>query len=145
MAKAMDSALRLLAEREHSALELCNKLQHKGFSIQESQEALASCQDLGLQSDSRFVELYLHSRIARGYGPLKIRQELKNKGINPELIEQKLNEEENWHAHAKKVWQKKTKNRTPLTPGDLQKQHRFLLYRGFSMDVIARVVKDEEF
>lgn len=81
MTKAFDSALRLLTRREYSAMELCDKLKQKGFSPNDVQSALHECQRLGYQSDGRFVENYIRVRIHQGYGPLKIRQELKNKGI----------------------------------------------------------------
>lgn len=143
MTKALDSALRLLARREHGAMELCDKLKQKGFSITEAQEALNECQRLGLQSDSRFVEVYSRSRIRQGYGPLKIAQDLKTKGIDSDLIHSELAQErDNWVSYAMEVWQKKCKGQMDLSFSELQKQQRFLLYRGFGMDTIATVVKE---
>ncbi len=143
MTKALDSALRLLGRREHSVMELWDKLKQKNFKPDEIQAALDECQRLGLQSDSRFVESYSRSRIRQGYGPLKIIQELKSKGIDPELITDGLEEErDHWVSHALNVWDKKCKGRTDLTFDEIQKQQRFLLYRGFGMDVIALVVKE---
>lgn len=143
MTKAYDSALRLLTRREHGAVELCVKLEHKGFSKLEAKEALDECQRLGLQSDRRFVESYSRSRIRQGYGPLKIIQELKNKSIEIDLIHAVLDEErDNWLPYALDVWEKKCKGQLDLSFNELQKQQRFLLYRGFGMDVIARVMKE---
>jgi len=51
-------------------------------------------------------------------------------------------EKDNWFVYALEVWQKKIKGQTDLSFAELQKQQRFLLYRGFSTDVIARVVKE---
>ncbi len=67
MTKAFDSALRLLARREHGAKELQDKLARKGFGQSDIKEALAKCQDVDLQSDSRFVAMYTRSRIRQGY------------------------------------------------------------------------------
>lgn len=143
MTKAFDSALRLLSRREHGAMELSKKLQQKGFGSTEIKDALDACQRLGLQSDDRFVENLTRSRIRQGYGPLKIIQELKSKGIDSDLIEHELEQErENWVSYALDVWDKKCKGRTELTFSEIQKQQRFLLYRGFSMDIIALVVKE---
>ncbi|CEG57334.1 recombination regulator RecX [Legionella fallonii] len=142
MTEAFESALRLLTRREHGALELCDKLEQKGFSQKEAKNALEACQRLGLQSDSRFVENYTNSRLRQGYGPLKISQELKIKGLDKELILEKLEQEkDNWLAHAVKVWEKKSRGKKDLSFDEMQKLQTFLLYRGFTMDIIAQVVK----
>lgn len=142
MTKAFDSALRLLVRREHGALELCRKLEQKGFSQSEAKSALEACQRLELQSDSRYVENYSRSRIHQGYGPLRIIQELKNKGIDSDLIHETLSHEaEHWNDHALRVWKKKCKGQQEFTYDDLQKMQRFMLYRGFEMDIISQIVK----
>ncbi|EHL31623.1 recombination regulator RecX [Legionella drancourtii] len=143
MTKAFDSAVRLLSRREHGAIELCDKLKQKGFTAAEAKEALDNCQHLGYQNDCRFVETYCRSRIRQGYGPLKISQELSSKGIDRELIQSVLQQEDkNWLTYALEVWQKKNKGQCELSFNELQKQQRFLLYRGFGMDVIAMVTKE---
>ena len=143
MTKAFDSAIRLLSRREHGAIELSKKLERKGFDSTEIKDALDACQRLDLQNDRRFVEQFSRARIRQGYGPLKIIQELKSKGVDQELILSELSKErENWVAYALDVWEKKCKGRTDLNFTELQKQQRFLLYRGFSMDIIDAVVKE---
>jgi len=143
MTKAFESALRLLTRREHGAQELCRKLELKGFSRREVTDALEHCQRLELQSDSRFVENYCRSRIRQGYGVLKITQELKSKGIDSDLIFDELSkEQDNWLEYAREVWQKKTKGKMDLTFTETQKIQQFMLYRGFSMEVIVKVAKE---
>jgi regulatory protein len=143
MTKAFTSALRLLSRREHGALELYDKLKRKGFSSVELKEAIDKCQELDLQNDKRFVEIYCRSRIRQGYGPLKISQELSSKGIDKELIHSVLQQEkDNWFSYALDVLQKKSKGTTEMSFSELQKHQRFLLYRGFSTDVIALVIKE---
>ncbi|WP_454783142.1 recombination regulator RecX [Legionella sp. WA2022007384] len=143
MTKAFVCAVRLLSRREHSALELCDKLKQKGYSAIEAKKALEECQRLDLQSDRRFVEICCRLRIRQGYGPLKISQELSSKGVDKELIHQFLQQEEdNWLTYALDVWQKKTKGQSDLSFDELQKQQRFLLYRGFGMDTIVQVKKE---
>ncbi|HAU1190511.1 TPA: recombination regulator RecX [Legionella pneumophila] len=143
MTKAFDSALRLLSRREHSAMELCDKLKQKGFNLNDVQNALNECQRLGYQSDERYVESYIRARIHQGYGPLKIIQELKNKGVDPELIQSVLQEErDNWVDYALLAWEKKFKRQDDFSYSEMQKQQRFLLYRGFDRDVISKVFKE---
>lgn len=143
MTKAFDSALRLLSRREHGAIELCDKLEKKGFSQKEAKDALESCKRLGLQDDRRFIENYSRSRIRQGFGPLKITQELKSKGVDSDLIQDELKQErDNWLTYAMEVWQKKSKGKEDISFNEMQKLQSFLLYRGFTMDVIAMVVKE---
>src|ERR1041385_5485572 len=78
---AYDKALTLLARREHSARELKSKLVRKGLDADESAAALAQLQAKDYQSDARFGEMLVRSRIAQGYGPRWIVAELKTHGI----------------------------------------------------------------
>lgn len=143
MTKAFDCALRLLTRREHGAQELADKLVQKGYSQTEVDEAVAKCQNLDLQSDVRFVEAVCRVRIRQGCGPLKILQELQAKQIARELIDNALDQEkDNWLDYAQAVWDKKYKKNYPTSYVELQKGQRFLLYRGFPTDIIAKVVKE---
>ncbi|KTD12175.1 recombination regulator RecX [Legionella jamestowniensis] len=143
MPKAFDCAVRLLARREHGACELATKLVQRGFSQTDIDEAIARCQSLGFQSDVRFVEALCALRIRQGCGPLKILQELQAKQIARELIDNILGQEQdNWLHYAQTVWDKKYKKQRKLSYIELQKAQRFLLYRGFPTDVIAKVVKE---
>jgi regulatory protein len=138
-----NSAVRLLARREHGEQELFDKLIKKGYTHTAVQEAIAECQRLGLQSDARYVDGFCRWRIRQGYGPLKIRQELQLKKIDRDLIEQTLEQEkDNWLSYALDVWQKKDKSSDIVDFADLQKRQRFLLYRGFPTDIIALIVRD---
>jgi len=143
MTKAFDCAVRLLARREHGAHELAGKLIQKGYSQEDTENAIVECQRHGWQSDSRFVEAVFNTRIRQGYGPLRISQELQNKYICRELITAKLDEyEEQWQEHAHAVWQKKFM--PPENFIDMQKQQRFLLYRGFPIEIIAQLFKNRQ-
>ncbi|MBA2651888.1 MAG: recombination regulator RecX [Tatlockia sp.] len=143
MASAIDCALRLLARREHGAQELANKLAQKGYQAAEIPESIRECQRLGLQSDVRFVESFCRYRIRQGYGPLKISQELQAKHIERDLIEAALEQEQdNWLNYALAVWHKKFKDQADIPFIELQKRQSFLLYRGFSTEIIAKVVTE---
>ncbi|WP_419419021.1 recombination regulator RecX [Legionella sp. D16C41] len=141
MTKAYDCAVRLLARREHGMIELTKKLISKGYTAQESKEAILKCQMLDLQSDKRFAESICYTRVQQGYGPVRIMQELQAKSINKELITQALAlYEEQWEQQALLVWQKKFKDLDFHLTSELQKQIRFLLYRGFPSEIAAKVV-----
>lgn len=140
MIKVLESAMRLLARREHGARELSLKLRQKGFEAPEITEALDECQRLGLQSDSRFAESLCRCRKNQGYGPVKIINELRSKYLDNAVIESVLGQhEKDWLLQAEKLLQKKFKAVKPSTLKELQKQQRFMLYRGFPMDMVKQL------
>ena len=122
--------------------ELTDKLVQKGYANDDSINAVIECQRLGLQSDARFIETVCNARIRQGYGPCRIKQELLAKQIDGELIGSILSPLQNdWENNARTVWQKKFKNSGDTSFSELQKQRRFLLYRGFSTETIAKLFK----
>lgn len=136
-----NTAIRLLARREHGEAELLDKLIKKGYALADAREALAECQRLDLQSDARYASSFCRLRMRQGYGPLRIRQELQQKKLDSDLIEQVLAEvKEHWFPHALEVWHKK--GASPLDFIEQQKRQRFLLYRGFPADIIALVIRE---
>jgi regulatory protein len=70
-----------LARREHSQEELRLKLSQRGFSERLINEVIGELRDENLQSDARFAEVFTRSRVAKGYGVYRIRQELRQRGI----------------------------------------------------------------
>ena len=142
--KAKASALGLLARREHSAKELADKLKHKGYAEAAIEEVIRFCQSVQLQSDLRYTSSRIRSRVAQGYGPERIRYELRQQDISVEQIQAAMVDESiDWIQCARRVLQKKypriegEEGRT--SPRDLQKQKQFLHYRGFSSAIIAEV------
>jgi SOS response regulatory protein OraA/RecX len=75
----------LLARREHARTELGRKLSQRGFSESLVGEVLDALEAENLLSDRRFTESFVEQRMARGQGPLKIRHELRERGISAEL------------------------------------------------------------
>jgi len=142
------AAMNFLAQREHSQYELNQKLERKGFSAQERTDALLSLQNQRLQSDERFSEGYARYRATRGYGPLRIKQELQQRGVKEELIQQAIQQFSNqeWRAIARRVYHK----RFAKEAGDIDfkqraAQTRFLLYRGFSGEMVREVMHLKEY
>jgi len=143
MRKAIEVAVGLLARREHSVQQLNQKLAKRGFDEPAITSALASCQRLNLQSDTRFAEATCRSRIGRGYGPLMIKQLLQHEGVASDIIERVFEEfnqdiDIDWVALALNVWTKKYRLYEPEDKAR-QKQWQFLRYRGFA-DATVRAV-----
>ncbi|MCH9689959.1 MAG: recombination regulator RecX [Gammaproteobacteria bacterium] len=141
MPEAFNAAVRLLARREHSRYQLQNKLKQRGFLMDAIDEALDKCLRLDLQSDVRFADMYCRGRINRGYGPVVIRQLLRQEGVSVDIADdilEQANVDINWLHEAARVWHKKYQN-IPDNPSPLeqQKQRNFLRYRGFTEAVIG--------
>src|SRR5690606_29880490 len=85
-------AMDLLARREHGRVELERKLRRRGASPELIEVALDRLAEEGLLSESRYLESYIASRARAGYGPLRIREELAQRGLPREAIEQALGE-----------------------------------------------------
>lgn len=134
----------LLARREHSRLELYQKLSKKGSPSSLIKQILAELASEKLLSEERFVENYIHYRSGQGYGPLRIRQELLERGIASDLIEPVLDEHaERWFKLAAAVKLKKFGKLYPQDLAERAKQFRFLQYRGFNFEQ-ARAQQDIE-
>jgi regulatory protein len=130
-------ALRLLARREHSREELARKLSPHA----ESPEAVEIVLDLLVSkrflSNERFAEVRAHW-LGRKYGAAKIRDDLRSKGIPEELAARAapaVDEVEKARAILAR------KYRDPATTREERaRRARFLQGRGFSGDVIHRLV-----
>jgi regulatory protein len=137
--KAMD----LLARREHSVAELRRKLLAKGYQQPAVDEQLQKLEQENLLSDRRFTEAYVNFRSKKGFGPLRIEQELKEKGISAALQQEYLDNKNYWLNIAKEVREKRFGGAVPKEYKDKAKQMRFLHYRGFSHDQMRDLFDDE--
>jgi regulatory protein len=84
---ARDRALKLLGYREHSAAELRRKLRDNGYPANISSAVTDRFVEVELVDDVRFANIWTRSRVAAGYGGRRIKQELAQRGIDPDLIE----------------------------------------------------------
>ncbi len=138
------TAMQYLAQREHSQYQLVIKLRQRGFCEEEVAETLQALIEQDLQSDSRFTQAYIESRVHRGYGPQRIRSELNTRGIEDPLIDEYLNEnDELWWQRAMVVKNKKFGHGSNVDHQTEMKQKSFLQYRGFTFDQIHKVFAAE--
>lgn len=145
-------ALQLLAQREQSRVELRRKLlRHAhgdaGDNVDDGTDAEASVDALldsleaaKLLSPERFVESRVHARAAR-YGNLRIRQELQQHGLalDPasEAALQRSEIDRARDIHARRF------SGAPADAGEKARRIRFLTARGFSPEVVRRVLREE--
>ena len=137
--------MRLLAIREHSTAELARKLGQKGFDEAQVADLLVALAQENLLSNERFTECFINSRRERGSGPVKIKQELKQHQIPPELIARYLEPEAPvWVQEAARAREKKFGRQLPEDFKERVRQSRFLEYRGFSHEQIRTVMRDDD-
>jgi len=132
-------ALRHLARREHSRAELERKLAPHAPDGEALQTLLDLLEEKKQLSNERFAEQRAHV-LARKYGTARIRHDLKARGISPELAERVSSAGELERARA--ILQRKY--RAPAASReDRARRARFLQGRGFSAEVIRRLVLRE--
>lgn len=138
--------MRLLAAREHTRAELRRKLSARREATPEAVEAvLDAFAARGLQSDARYVEQYLATRAARGYGPVRIRAELRERGVEGRLIDEWLDERDPaWGERLRAAAQKRFGAAAPADFRERARRARFLEQRGFGADLIRRALFEGE-
>lgn len=127
-------ALAMLTRREHSQLELQQKLTELGADDSQIKSILDEFIAQSWQSDTRFTDVFIRSYARKGQGALNIKQELKQRGItDKELIEPFLAEHD-WFELAQQTRLKKFGEDLPIERKEQARQLRFLQYRGFSSE-----------
>lgn len=135
-----DIALQLLSRREYSRAEIAQKLKQKAVDTADIEACLDTLEEQGLQSDVRFAESFIRSRIMRGQGVIRIKGELRQRGISQEIVAETLatveeNEGVDWFELASD-----TLSRRFSSPGESLKERakreRFLASRGFDFEQI---------
>ncbi len=134
-------AMDLLSRREHTRRQLFDKLRSRGFDESEISEALERLAGEGLQSDERFAEAWVYQRSQKGYGPLRIRRELAERGVADALIETALETGFDWDASMRAQRQRRFGTALPDDYRERMKQARYLQNRGFSADAVMRLFR----
>jgi regulatory protein len=136
-------ALGYLARREHSRAELARKLAPHAESAAQLDRLLDDLEAKTLLSDRRFTEVLARSRGER-FGTARVRQELRAHGISDSLLRDAVGELARTELQrARAVWRRKC-GAPPADGAERARQMRFLAQRGFSSDVIRRVVGGHE-
>lgn len=133
-------AMELLARREHSRLELRQKLAQRGFPLAGIESALNQLVKDGLLNESRYAELYACGRADKGYGPLRIASELRERGLSQELVDQALAGLDNdWLPKLRELHRKRFKSLVPADAAGRMRQTRVLRQHGFTLEQIKHL------
>ena len=129
-----------LARREHTTKEIFIKLENRVESVDILSAEIKKLEEEGLIDHQRFAEQYIHSRSEKGYGPLRVKQELKQRGVNENIAQPLLNNID-WNSFAIAVLKKKVNHEFPKETKPVLKLKKFLNYRGFDFSQIEQAVK----
>lgn len=138
-----DTALRLLNRREYSADELCERLRLRGFAADAARSVVIELSTAGLQSDERYAQMLVRHRVRQGYGPVRIRAELRQRGVAEGVIAAALSASDvEWDTVAHRVHEKRV-GATGIADDRLvqAREQRYLLRRGFTSSQIRQAVK----
>ena len=141
---AYDKALGLLVRREHSARELKTKLARRGLDADESAAALSRLQARDFQSDARFGEMLVRTRIEGGYGARWIVAELKTHGIGAASAHELIDAAQpDWPELVRRQLQRRYGGRPAKSVAERAKRAAFLLRRGFDAATVQSVTRAE--
>lgn len=135
--------MRILARREHSVAQIKRKLSQRGHSADTAAEVVESLTESGFQSDTRFAETLARSRANQGYGPQRIRAELKEARVTDTEIRAAFDAIEHDFVHSAVTLRERRFGPAPQRGAEWQKQYRFLAGRGFETEQIRAALKGE--
>ena len=146
--KCLDTALRILARRDHSCFELSAKLLERGFVQDHIQWVVDECLRLDYLDDSRYAVTYTEKLMRKGYGSRRIKQVLAAKGVSSRIITICLDSLCHNNAEIRTCRQalliKISRNRSDAASAAAKARlYRFLLGRGFEPDIIRQVMEEQ--
>lgn len=132
-----ESALRLLARREHSRVELVRKLTHKGWPEPLVEQVVDELAEMNLQSDERYAESYVRQRVSKAYGPVRIRAELAERGIERDQAARAMAAESpDWFALAADWYERRYGPEPPADMKEKSRRQQALTRRGFTHEQV---------
>lgn len=135
-------ALRLLARREHTRLELERKLAPRAGDAAELAALLDEFTRCGWLSELRLAEQFAHARRGK-FGSSRIRRELLERGVSEESLAGVMPELAAGDLEAARaVWQRKF-GVSARDRAERARQVRFMQGRGFALDTIMKVIRSE--
>ena len=134
-----------LSIREHSKLELHNKLTQKGHDSIDIRDCIDEFSSKDIQSDTRFTEEFIRSKLKKNKGPRLVSSELATRGISDNLINKKISEisYQEWCNAALKALVKKLHGAS-VSIDNKDKIYSFLISRGFDHKMIKYALDEQK-
>jgi regulatory protein len=141
----LQRAFRFLGSRPRSEAEVLKHLAQRGYSAIIAETILGKLRSLNYLDDETFARNWARSSAeTRGYGPKKIEQELRTRGIGQALIQQVIRETfgpGDESENARKLLEKRFRNKKLEGPKMLRRAAAFLEGRGYSRGVVFELLK----
>lgn len=132
-------AIDFLSRREHSRLELQRKLQRHSDDLEAINQLLDELQAQNWLCDERFTQSLINRR-AHKFGSRRLLQELRQQGVDAQHIDLALEQlQDSEFERALEVWERKF-GTAPTDQKSYAKQHRFMASRGFSPDLLRKIL-----
>ena len=141
-------AMHYLALKARTEHEVRQKLLRQGFSDTVVESVVERLHERGYLDDEAYARSFVQGRFNnKGYGPQRIRNDLRRRGVAGALIEaaleQSMNEADTLSAarqHAEKRWEHLSRETDPRKRR--KKLSDFLLRRGYTYDTVRRVAEE---
>jgi len=144
--KAMDCAVRLLSRRNHTKHELRQKLRQREFHAEIISDVISECERLRYVNDEETARVYLRELRRKGYGSWRVRFSMRKKGLENDLTDMLLSEENSESDELETARGAIRKKRAAFDrEKDMRKKkekiYRFLCSRGFASSVISELIR----
>lgn len=141
---AYDRALGMLARREYSQRELRARLERAGCDEEESAVAIQRLREQNYQDDDRFGGMIVRARVGQGYGPARIRAELRSHDLGDAVIHDLLDAAGvDWQLLARAQLHKKYGGKPPADHHERARRAAFLVRRGFAAATVRIVTHSD--
>lgn len=128
-------------KRPHSEKELRDKLAQKGVAPADVETVVALCLDYGFLDDGEYAAMIVRHYAAGGYGPGRIRMELKKRGVPPECWADALEEFPEGHETIDRLLRSRLRGKDPEDRKERDKAANALFRKGYSWDDIRAAME----
>lgn len=136
---ALNDAVKALAMRLMTRKQLMRKLAEKGYGEDDTLFAADRMEELGALNDREYAFQFVRDKSARGFGAMRIRQELRTRGIDPDLIDEALEETDDSSEAIERFILSKMKGET-MTRLEAKKISDALARKGFTWEEISPIL-----
>lgn len=140
---ARSYALWLLGRQSYTAARLRDRLLRRGYDEEEASDAIAYLLEIGYLDDTAYAASFVAGRALAGHGPRKLRWELKNRGVNSNVIEDAVAQvsQETLVAQAEQLAERRLRGKDLDDPKVISGAYRYLLQRGYDYVLVDEVVQ----
>jgi len=137
---AKSAAANMIGSRALSKRELTRRLVRKGAEESDAQAAADWLEDIGAVNDAGYAASLVRHYGNKGYGPARIREELRRRGVDRELWDAAMEELPDQEEILDRLIQKKCRDGLS-DPKEIRRVSDSLLRRGFSWSAVKDALR----